>query len=450
VIETITEDRHVVIREVEDTRVVFGGEQGPSGVEVADGDKGDITVTGDGTVWTIDSNVVSNAKLADVPTATLKGRVTAAAGDPEDLTAAQARALLNVADGATANSTDAELRDRATHAGTQAIATVVGLQSELDTKQPLNANLTAEAGLTGASDQVSYYTGVGAKALASFTGAARTLVAAIDAAAQRVVLGLGSIATQNASAVAITGGAIGGTVIGGTTPAAVSGTLGTFDTGGVIARTAAASTGFNVRTWTNITTFGAIYATSATPGTGNYSMIANSDNTHINAATTLTLRANNVSNAIISSTGIYIGVNVIGVTPTAKLHFQAGSATAGTAPIKLTSGPRNTAPVAGQIQYDDNWWLTGSDAVDRRVQSTNFTAAVFTITPPGSNVAYQNATGYPLEVFVTGGTVTAIDFSRDGTTWLSTGITAGTVRLSPLDRVRVVYSADPVMTGVPR
>lgn len=43
--------------------------------------------------------------------------------------------LDGVAVGATANSTDAQLRDRATHTGTQAISTVAGLQTALDGKQ---------------------------------------------------------------------------------------------------------------------------------------------------------------------------------------------------------------------------------------------------------------------------------------------------------------------------
>lgn len=51
-----------------------------------------------------------------------------------------------------------------------------------------------------------------------------TLVDDADAATARGTLGLGTIATQAASAVAITGGTIDGTVIGGTTAAAITGT----------------------------------------------------------------------------------------------------------------------------------------------------------------------------------------------------------------------------------
>jgi hypothetical protein len=48
------------------------------------------------------------------------------------------------------------------------------------------------------------------------------------------------------------------------------------------------------------------------------------------------------------------GGNVgIGTTsPTAYLHTKAGTATAGTAPIKLTAGVVNTTPEAGTIEFD--------------------------------------------------------------------------------------------------
>lgn len=64
-------------------------------VGVTDGDKGDITVSGSGATWTIDPNTVTLAKLAQVSTATFLGRTTAATGNVESLTAAQATALLS-------------------------------------------------------------------------------------------------------------------------------------------------------------------------------------------------------------------------------------------------------------------------------------------------------------------------------------------------------------------
>lgn len=60
---------------------------------------------------------------------------------------------------------------------------------------------------------------------------ARSLLTAGDQAAQRAALGLGSLATQAASSVAITGGTINGTPIGATTPG--TGTFTTLTTTGV-------------------------------------------------------------------------------------------------------------------------------------------------------------------------------------------------------------------------
>ena len=76
---------------------------------------GDVTSVADG-AQTIAANAVTNMKLADMANATIKGRVTAGAGDPEDLTAAQARSILNVADGAQKNSdiTKAEIEAKLT------------------------------------------------------------------------------------------------------------------------------------------------------------------------------------------------------------------------------------------------------------------------------------------------------------------------------------------------
>lgn len=101
---------------------VIGGGGG-----VSDGDKGDVTVAGGGATWTINAGVVSLAKMADLATSTILGRVSAGTGVPEALTAAQVRTILNVADGATANASDAFLLARANHTGTQAANTITGL-----------------------------------------------------------------------------------------------------------------------------------------------------------------------------------------------------------------------------------------------------------------------------------------------------------------------------------
>jgi hypothetical protein len=70
---------------------------GASGV--ADGDKQDITVSGSGTVWTIDAAAVTYAKLQNVATARLLGRNAPGGGSVEELTAATVKAMLGMSFG---------------------------------------------------------------------------------------------------------------------------------------------------------------------------------------------------------------------------------------------------------------------------------------------------------------------------------------------------------------
>lgn len=50
---------------------------------------------------------------------------------------------------------------------------------------------------------------------------------------------------------------------------------------------------------------------------------------------------------------------------------------------------------------------------------------------------------------LTGGTVSAVEFSRDGVAFYNYGATAGQFHLSANDRIRVTYSVAPTMTFVP-
>jgi phage-related tail fiber protein len=76
--------------------------------------------------------------------------------------------------------------------------------------QPLDATLTALAGVTVSANQLIYATGADTFTTTSFTAFGRSLVDDADASAARTTLGLGTIATQDASNVNITGGAIDG------------------------------------------------------------------------------------------------------------------------------------------------------------------------------------------------------------------------------------------------
>jgi len=98
---------------------------------------------------TITDNSVGNAKLSDVPTATLKGRTTAGSGDPEDLTLTQVKTLLSLPTDAVASL--AAKVDSTAHAAaaSHAIAQVSGLQTALDAKAVAATTVIAGNGLTG-------------------------------------------------------------------------------------------------------------------------------------------------------------------------------------------------------------------------------------------------------------------------------------------------------------
>jgi hypothetical protein len=81
----------------------------------------------------------------------------------------------------------------------------------------LASALASVGGLTPAADQMAYYSGAATSALAALTAFARTLLDDADAVTARATLGLGSLATQSAASVSITGGTINGVALDGGT-----------------------------------------------------------------------------------------------------------------------------------------------------------------------------------------------------------------------------------------
>jgi Protein of unknown function (DUF2793)/Repeat of unknown function (DUF5907) len=145
---------------------------------VSDGDKGDVTVSGSGTVWTIDAQAVTNAKLANVATATFKGRTTAATGAPEDLTVAQAKALLNLT-GTNSGDQTITLTGNVTGSGSGSFATTIAAGVVTNAMLVNVATATFKGRTTAATGAPEDLTGTQATALLDvFTSALKGLAPA--------------------------------------------------------------------------------------------------------------------------------------------------------------------------------------------------------------------------------------------------------------------------------
>lgn len=111
---------------------------------VSDGDKGDITVSGGGIVWTIDNDAVTYAKIQNVSaTDKLLGRSTAGAGNIEEITCTAAgRALLDDVDAAAQRTTLGAAATSHTHAATDITSGLLN-DARLNTTIPRYADATA-------------------------------------------------------------------------------------------------------------------------------------------------------------------------------------------------------------------------------------------------------------------------------------------------------------------
>jgi phage-related tail fiber protein len=81
----------------------------------------------------------------------------------------------------------------------------------------LSTGIAVFGALTPAADKLAYYSGASAASLTDLTAFGRSLIDDTDASTARTTLGLGTMSTQNASSVNITGGSIDGITIDGGT-----------------------------------------------------------------------------------------------------------------------------------------------------------------------------------------------------------------------------------------
>lgn len=195
-------------------------------------------------------------------------------------------------------------------------------------------------------------------------------------------------------------------------------------------------------------------ATSFQPtgGSGIFNML------HLNSAINQTGGANGVSrglyvNPTITSAADFRAIEVAtgksvfngpvsintSVSPTAGLLVGAGSATAGTAPVKLTAGPILTTPESGAIEYDGTgYYFTDASGVRRNLAQTDRIFKIYSRDYTDDTIPY-NLIGWDVQYVSDPELAPTIVSTIDIEITLVAGTPAGTI-------VTAIFNGQPVYT----
>jgi hypothetical protein len=124
---------------------------------LSDGDKGDITVSSSGTVWTIDNAVVTLAKMANMATASFLGRNTSGTGSPEVLSIATAKTMLGLS-GTNSGDQTITLTGDVTGTGTGSFAATIANNAVTVAKMAQLAGLSILARASNSTGNVAALT----------------------------------------------------------------------------------------------------------------------------------------------------------------------------------------------------------------------------------------------------------------------------------------------------
>ena len=93
-----------------------------------------------GAVSSLADDSVTFAKIEEIPANTILGNNTGSSSDIIELSVAQTQSLLNVANGATANDSDANLKNRSNHTGTQTASTISDFNTAASSAAPVQTS----------------------------------------------------------------------------------------------------------------------------------------------------------------------------------------------------------------------------------------------------------------------------------------------------------------------
>ena len=299
--------------------------------------------------------------------------------------------------------TDLAIADGGTGASTAANArTNLGLAIGSDV-QAYDAGLQSIAGLTTASGQFIYTTASDAYATSTITAAGRALLDDADTATQRATLGLGTIAAQASSSVAITGGSIvgitdlaiadGGTGASTAADARTNLGLGTLSTqSGTFSGT---SSGTNTGDQT-------ITLTGDVTGTGTGTFAATIANDAVTGAKLADSSATVVSGNAPSGVGDFTGQQWLN-SNTGFTYIWDGSAWQRTAGLQTITFS-DTTPLSFTVAYPDNFSAVITSAMES--QSAN-AVLVGPISGSATTPTFRSliATDLPIATSATNGAV---------------------------------------------
>ena len=289
--------------------------------------------------------------------------------------------LDGIATGATANATDAQLRDRSTHTGTQAISTVTGLQSALDAKATPADVSSAVAAVVNAAPATLDTLNELAAALGNDANFATTVTNALAAKAPlasptftgtvsgitKAMVGLGNVPNVDATARANHTGTQTASTISDFTAAVVAAAPPTTDA--------------------SLLTNGTLSASrlpSTTVAAGSYGSASSVATFSVDAAGRLTAAG---------STSIAIAAGAVSGLAAIATSGSASDLSAGTVPFaRLPVGTSSTSVAAGNdARLSDTRVPTDGSVTDAKIASAGLSTSVLNwsaIAPWAPNTAY--------------------------------------------------------------